>query len=389
MRFLRTAGVVLAITVGLYLALDLSVGFLFPGLINPQVRNGASIPALAQAPYAVPEFFREEGVEPGSWVTISDEGLVAPAEYHGQFFNVDRLPPTDGFYRRTINPVADDRPQRTILIVGGSTVYSPEAPDDGTIPSFVSQRLNQIDPSHRYVVYNAGVTGTDSGDDRARVAYELQHGLRPDVIVACDGQSEIVYGVYMGLAGMPSPQAQSRTGLRGFLHDHLPMNIIKAIWLMRKSRATALHENVAPAHLKDPRRLADLTQKAAAIYSSNQLAMAGLAAKTNAVFLSVLPPSPFSAVYDRPIADITASLQAAEAGFPGLGAIEPAAQAALAESLRKLEDQNLHSLDLSGALKDKTEPVFVNFSHLNASGNRMLGYMIAEAIAKASFPAVP
>jgi lysophospholipase L1-like esterase len=386
MRFLRTASVVLAITVGLYLALDFSVGFFFPGLTYPQTPDAASIPALAQAPYAGPEFLREAGVEPGSWVTISGEGLVAPAEYHGQFFNVDRLPPTNALYRRTINAIADDRPQRTILVVGGSTVYSPDAPDDGTIPTFVSQRLNQIDPSHRYVVYNAGVSGTDSSDDRRRVAYELQHGLRPDVIVACDGQSEIVYGMYLGLAGKPSPQAQSRTGLRGFLHDHLPMNIIKAIWL---KRGMAMHENVAPAHLKDPRRLADFIQKAAAIYSNNQLAMAALAARTHAVFLSVLPPSPFSATYDRPIADITASLREAEAGFPGLGAIEPTAQAALAENLQKLEDQGLHGLDLSGALKDKMEPVFVNFSHLNASGNRMLGYMIADAIAKLSVPAAP
>jgi lysophospholipase L1-like esterase len=387
MRLLRAVGIILAISFGLYLVLDLSVGFLFPGLAYRQRQDGASVPAFAQAPYVGDEFFREEAIEPGSWVTISSGDLVAPAEYHGQFFNVDRLPPTDILYRRTINPVADDRPQRTILIVGGSTVYSPETPDDGTIPSYVSQRLNQIDPSYRYVVYNAGISGADTSDDRRRVIYELQHALRPDVVVACDGQSDIIYGIYMGLAGKPSPLAQSRTGLRGFLHDYFPINIARWVWLTLQGRAMALHKNVAPSHLKDPSRLANLIEKTAAIYMDNQLAMAELATKNNAAFLLVLPPSPFSTAYDRPIADINASREATEAQFPGLVAIEPAAQAALAANLRKLQDQSLHGLDLSDALKDKTEAVFVNLSHLNASGNRTLGNMIAEAIAKLPFPA--
>ena len=74
-----------------------------------------------------------------------------------------------------------------ILLVGGSTLYGPEVPDDYTLASQLSKRLNSLDPAHRYVIYNAGVVAADSAQDRDRVAYELSRGLKPYMIVAVDG----------------------------------------------------------------------------------------------------------------------------------------------------------------------------------------------------------
>ena len=64
-----------------------------------------------------------------------------PVEIHGRYFNVDRLTPTNLFYRRTINspdsgnPPETGRPEVTVLFLGGSNVYGSEVPDEMTIPS--------------------------------------------------------------------------------------------------------------------------------------------------------------------------------------------------------------------------------------------------------------
>jgi hypothetical protein len=43
-------------------------------------------------------------------MTIPGTNLLEPQEVHGRYYNVDRLAPTDLFYRRTLNPAEDQRP---------------------------------------------------------------------------------------------------------------------------------------------------------------------------------------------------------------------------------------------------------------------------------------
>ena len=159
MRALRTTIIVLAITAGIYTAVDYLVGIWHRHHLDMSFLEGS--PAYRGQPYATEAFLREKTLEPGQWLKIPGEALLAPTTYHGDFFNVDELPPTGIAYRRTINPPADARPERIVLLVGGSTVYGPEVPDDLTIASQLSRYLNAHDPAHRYVVYNAGVNAAE------------------------------------------------------------------------------------------------------------------------------------------------------------------------------------------------------------------------------------
>jgi len=298
MRALRTTIIVLAITAGIYTVLDYLVGIWHSHHLDMSFIEGS--PAYRNQPYATEAFIREKTLEPGQWLKIPGQALLAPTTYHGEFFNVDELPPTGIAYRRTINPPPDGRPERLILLVGGSTVYGPEVPDNLTIASQLSRYLNMRDPSHRYVVYNAGVNAADSTQDRDGLGYELGRGLRPAAVVVADGQLDIVYGVYQGKPGQPAALLESRSGFMGFVHHYLPTNIAQMVWLWFHDRAVA------------QRRAAQASQAAAAAAKSSAAAKpaasvgakpAAPAVQPAAAVTATTPPVP-SRPIDRQTAEI-------------------------------------------------------------------------------------
>ena len=379
MRAFRTTILVLAITAGIYTIADYLVGLWRPETLNVSL-DGGEVPAYRNQPYVNANFIREKALEPGEWRQVPGQYLVTPPEYHGTYFNIDRLPPTGNLYRRTPNPAPNGKPERAVLVVGGSTLYGPEVPDAGTIASQLSQRLNILDPAHRYVVYNAGVVAADSAQDRDRVLYELSRGLRPYMVIAIDGPLDIVYGIYQGRPGQPAPLLLARTGVRGFLHKVLPTNIAQLVYLWFHDRAVAEHRKTIPPHIARTPVVAELTQKTAGLYAENLEAMAKAATANGARFLAVLPPSPFSTAYDHKTDDLEFARAHTEAQMPKLAEVLQSGQAALSETLVKLKAAGIDTLDLSAALKSKTVDVFVDQGHLNATGYGMLADRIAQVV---------
>jgi lysophospholipase L1-like esterase len=379
MRAFRTAILVLAITAGIYTVADYLVGLWRPETLNVSL-DGGEVPAYRNQPYVNADFIREKALEPGEWHQLPGQYLVTPPEYHGTYFNIDRLPPTGNLYRRTPNPAPNGKPERAVLLVGGSTLYGPEVPDAGTIASQLSQRLNILDPAHRYVVYNAGVVAADSAQDRDRVLYELKRGLRPYMVIAIDGPLDIVYGIYQGRPGQPAPLLLARTGIRGFLHKVLPTNIVQLVYLWFHDRAVAEHRKTIPPHIARTPVVAELTQRTAELYAANLEAMAKAATGSGARFLAVLPPSPFSTAYDHKTDDLEFARAHTEAQMPKLSEVLQRGQAALSETLVKLTAAGIDTLDLSAALKSKTVDVFVDQGHLNATGYGMLADRIAQVV---------
>jgi lysophospholipase L1-like esterase len=378
LRILRTTIIVLAITAGLYTLADYIVGLWRPGHVDVTIAEGSAVPAYRNQPYVNADFIREKTLEPGEWRQVPGQYLVTPSEYHGTYFNVDKLAPTGNLYRRTANPPPNGKPERVVLLVGGSTLYGPEVPDDFTIASQVSARLNALDPEFRYVVYNAGVVAADSAQDRDRVAYELSRGLKPYMVIAIDGPLDIVYGIYQGRPGQPAPLLLARTGWRGFLHKYLPTNIAQLVHLWFHDRAVAQHQKVAPPQLASPPVTVNLTQITADLYVKNLKAMAKNAG--SARFLAVLPPSPFSTPYDHKTPDLEYARIITEAQMPKVTGVLQRGQAALSDALAKLKAPGVQVLDLSAALKAKTVDVFVDQGHLNATGYGMLADRIAQVV---------
>ena len=101
LRLLRTTAIVLAITAGIYCIADYLVGLWRPHHLNVALTDGKAVPAYRNQPYVSEAFIREKALEPGEWQQVVGERLVTPPEYHGTYFNVDELPPTENLYRRT------------------------------------------------------------------------------------------------------------------------------------------------------------------------------------------------------------------------------------------------------------------------------------------------
>jgi lysophospholipase L1-like esterase len=371
MRLVLRATIILAVTIGLYVAADLAVG----SFTAPVTTDASRVPAFRGQPYISPDFLAEAAREPGEWHKIDWTSLLAPSDYHGRYFNVDRLGPTNNLYRRTINPPVT-KPKVTVLLLGPSTVYGPFVPDNLTLASLLSAGLNELDPAHSYVVYNAGVFAADSTQERDRLAYELHRGLKPDIVISFSGGIDILDGVYLARPGAPGPFLVAHSGLRGVL----PLNIYH--WLMARASATAEASRAkqAPEYLLTPARLADLTVATTTVWYDNQLAMSALSKAGGARFISILQPTPYSSAFDHPTHDIAYVHDLTDSGTFGLGAVAGSVQQALATESAALRQKGVEAIDLSSGFCHKTEDVFVDFGHLNAAGHRILAVEIAEMV---------
>jgi lysophospholipase L1-like esterase len=389
MRLLLRLVIILAVTAVLYVAVDLTFGYVVSRPRFEDWKNKEPVPGYQGQSYATADFRKEASGEPGEWRQIYGTRLVTPPEFHGRYFNVDRLPPTDNLYRRTANPPTASPNPAVVLLLGGSTVYGPAVPDDLTLASLLSARLNELDPARGYRVINAGVFAADSLQDRERLAYELSRGLKPDIVIAYGGGMDIADGVYQGDPGHPGAFQDSRTGLRGLLHRFLPLNIFR--WLRAKASeaAASRHDKVTPEHLETPAEVARLTAATASAWFDNQRAMDEMARKSGARFISILQPSPYSTAYDHPTADIPYVQRISEEQWPGMGAISGRVQEALAKQSAILRADGIEAVDMSAVLRAKTEDVFIDIGHLNATGHRMMATAIADVVLRRPSSANP
>ena len=378
MRFLRKLAIVLGTMLAIYLVADWSLGAYYYFRMREAPPNLAGIPGLQGEAYAVPEFGLE-AQESSPVYTIPGTRLLWPREYHGQFVNIDKLTPTGSYYRRTVNPPVTREPPVVVLFLGGSTVYGPDTPDGLTMASQLSAILNADDKTHSYFVLNAGVTGLDSTMERERLAYELDHGLKPGIVVVLDGGLDLVGGVYLGAPGRPPMTGRTYWG--ELFYEYFPINIYRRLSIWASERAVRLKQKKAPETVSDPHRLEKLLAETARVYAQNQMAMAKLAAGVGARFITELEPNSYGTSYTHKTPDLDYVARQTDGHMPGLSGVLPAGLKALGEAQAKLRAQGIATLDLSAVFKDKTGNIFTTTTaHLNAEGSRVVAERIAEVI---------
>ena len=378
MRFLRKAAIVVGIMLAVYLVADWSLGAYYYYRMREVPPSLAGIPGFQGVDYAVPEFGME-AQESSPVYTIPGTRLLWPREYHGEFFNIDKLAPTGSYYRRTVNPPVTKEPPIIVLFLGGSTVYGPDTPDKLTMASQLSAILNAEDKSHSYVVLNAGVTALDSTLERERLAYELNHGLKPRIVVVLDGGLDLVGGFYLGSPGRPV--VTGRTYLGELFYKYFPMNIYRRLTIWASERAVRLKQKKAPKSVGDPHRQEKLLAETARTYEENQLAMAELAAGVGARFITVLEPNRYGTTYTLRTPDLDYVARQTDGHMPGLSGLLPEGLKALGEAQVKLRAEGIETLDLSAVFKDKTGNIFTTTTaHLNAEGSRVVAERIAGVI---------
>jgi len=107
-------------------------------------------------------------------------------EFHGRRHNVDA-----GGIRRSWNPVEYDFDvPREIYMFGGSTLWGTGVPDEYTIPSFVSQLVNE--EILQYKVVNHGQGAFVFRQEVVRLISLLLRGARPDYVIFYDGYNDVL-----------------------------------------------------------------------------------------------------------------------------------------------------------------------------------------------------
>jgi lysophospholipase L1-like esterase len=378
MRTFAKALLILAITFGLYCALDIAYGIYAGKIRQEEPPNPAGIPGLRGLPYATGAFLVEAG-ETVDTASIPDTGILTAKGHHGSYFNIDRQPPTDLFYRRTTNPDPAKPPTVTILILGGSTVFGADAPDNLTIASLLSQRLNADDKTHSYVVLNAGTFGANSTMERERLQYEIDHGLKPDIVIVIDGGLDLMGGIYLGAPGKTFAEGRGR--IEDFIHRYMPRNIYWALRGWLAERAVKLGLKKPPASFKNPVNMDKLIKDTVDFYLANQVAMAKIAKAHDMRFISVLEPNRYATDFTHPTEDLAFVDRQTDTHLPGLRALMPKALGVLSAGNAELHGQGIESLDLSSLFKDKTQDLFTDGAgHFNSIGNSMVADRLAAVI---------
>ena len=320
-----------------------------------------------------------------SFDTVVGTPLLWPALRMATITMSTSLPPTDGHYRRTVNPLDPRTPTRLVLVIGGSLVFGPAVPDANTIPSLLSRYLNAEDPSHGYKVVNAGVDGAVSGQELAR----LQIRARPWA-EAGSGRRHRRPGRFRPrrLCGQARRLALSGRGTFGELvHHYVALAYLRlaAVSPRRDGDGQGLAQGAGPSEGPGPGRRAH-PGSTASIYVRNELAMArwprrpGLDSCWRSIRRSTARTT------RHPTADIAYATDLAKRLYPGQAEVTRQTRAALAEAVASLRSQGVDAVNLSDLLRDKTVDVFVETAHFNATGHEMIAAAIAREILHGTAP---
>jgi len=366
------AGIIGAISIALFWIVDAGFGLAFPTKVYAERLTAA---AYQGEPYFSEQFLEESFTQPGGWETPRGTRLILPRPYDGNAFHVDVLAPTGLAYRRTYNPESEDPAgERLILLLGGSTVYDSEVPDELTVASQLSALLNRQD-GPRYRVLNAGVTSVNTAQERERLELELARGLKPWAVVTLNGVNDVNQGVYFGQPEGVMFSGDQRNRVREWLGAVLPLNI----WRSIRARALRANARVAPEHVTSARAVEALSADTADVYVRNIAAMHVASHQAGARFWSVLQPHLFSAQYARDT-DIEEAEQLTERTLPGARAVFDSSYRALRGAVDKLQLEGVRASDASQAFAGKRSDIFLDMAHVNSVGNRMLAEYLAGLI---------
>ncbi|MFQ5510118.1 MAG: SGNH/GDSL hydrolase family protein [Leptospirillia bacterium] len=381
----KNAAIILLVTVLLYAGVDAVFGI----VVGEQPHSGylerRVSPAYVHEPYFSDDFLVESFSQPGGWITPAGTRLVFPAEFHGDYINVDVLVPTGNTYRRTVNTVPLDAADVVVLMLGGSTMYNSSVPDGYTIASQLQAMLN-AGGKRRFHVVNAGVTSVNTTQERERLADELAKGLKPDVIVSLNGVNDVIQGVYFNNPDGVMFSNARRTGAREVRHQRTALLVVRAKQLLPRNIYLYLRS-------RSPRKklphmvsgdLDGVVARTVNVYRENIRAENHMARDRGAVFISVLQPHVYAGTHasyhpaDRE--DVRTALALAQFKTPLLDTAYERTYPALRQAVTDLVREGIRAVDGSTLFDAANTPIFLDFCHVNAVGQRMLAEQVADLI---------
>lgn len=155
-------------------------------IVRGQRQPAPQTPPFELVPYYATESwtptYQREAAEVAAHLVYTPYTLWRRAPYNGQTISIG----ADGL-RHTPGAQCDQADALRVFIFGGSTVWGVGAPDWGTIPAYVQERL---DDTHPVCVVNYGESGYVSTQGVIRLLGELQAGHVPDVVIFYEGAND-------------------------------------------------------------------------------------------------------------------------------------------------------------------------------------------------------
>lgn len=327
--------------------------------------DGKSFRLAQPSPYLDANYFSKEFVEESfrhlAWVPSRGNQVVLPKDFSGKYFHVK-----DGLRRTTDQPA--DQNLSHILMFGGSLMYGAEVPDDMTIASQLQRIINQSN-CPPFLVLNYGVQGVKASQEFARLrTLNLKKG---DIVIFFDGVNDITQGIFRG---DPDGYLTKRSiFLRAIMklsgYSHL-VNLVWNNWLNR----------IIPRHLFDPQKRLLLAERTATNYESTIRDAAAYTTAQGAAFINFLQPS-LSTLKSQ--SDYEHQLQSIIQ--PGLDLAFSAGNDLMRQASTRLSKSGVLSVDATGIFDDLGEPVYLDYCHVNHTGNKVIVELIFNTLKQQGF----
>jgi lysophospholipase L1-like esterase len=330
-------------------------------------------PAYASKPWFSGEFAASFMARPKWEEGWSPEGthLVIPFDYKDRFYTIrDGIRATVGF---DPSALPSGRRPRKLFVLGGSTTYCQEVPDDFTWASQLQKRLAAIPETRDIEVVNYGFAAAVSLQEVERLEYEIARNNIPDFCIFLDGMNDAFQAVVNGDPGgtiCGAGQTYTSAGLLSTLKSIARMSV--AAQTIYISILSSQRRN-DPAHTQSEAKVRELAKMSVDIYVLNLLHAQEICDRYRIRMIVFLQPHLYSisgrpwTPHERATADMMTKSHA-----DALRVCYPL----LREKLGLLKQRGILTYDISDAFNDNREPIFVEQYHVESTGNRL----IAEAI---------
>jgi len=329
-------------------------------------------------PYQNADYFSKAFIQesifdqPGKWINIEGTRMIYPTNFDGEYFNVTN--------HLRVTTDAPDSFRNTIHLLGGSTIYNAEVPDQYTVASNLQRQVNEEFPN-QYRVINYGVTSINTAQQVERLK---MIDLQPDDKVIFYG------GVNDGLLFTTGKMDGWIMGENHIAYNKSNLNIIQKIRfkifhrLHRKSQFVEIFLNPythnIPQHLSDQSRVEEMKSQLSDSYEQSVKEADKWCKENGASFYNFLQPTLLTrknkTTYENELLENQYLIPEV-----WLLALKYSYEV-LPEVQNKIQKQGILSKDLRDILDNSTESHYLDYCHITDKGNHIIGMAFFDFIFK-------
>jgi hypothetical protein len=338
---------------------------LFPYIAPSPWDYRSGNPPAYQSSAFYSQAFVNEAFSHQKWINPPKTRIIYPGDYKGPWFNVQ-----NGIRKTTDQAKAE----RRVLLIGSSTVYNAEVPDDQTIASYL-QRLVNEKSSEAFNVLNYGASGVKVSQQLERL--RALTFSEKDVVVFYDGTADAMQGVfYANFDGWIV--GENRKHLDSFIARYRLTIENLARWSRFFNWLYANSTNYLPEHLKQPKQIRALAANSKNRLIADIIETNEYVRSKGAVFVHVLQPDLFSKPQLRSF-----ELPLISNHFLTMDGVGPALSVAHTEFASlpgALKKKGMLSHDATALFDSVNTPIYLDFAHSNQTANKMIADFLFESL---------